>query len=303
MNTSRGFTLLELLIAMSFSLGIIATLFSSFFHMNRISLLADQKIDTDIRISIISNQVSKDLSGIFVPTQAISQATAQSPNEKVTTPKSPNILKNIFYEKKQDTKKNLSLLTFITNNPLNVYQKKKNGATKPLIVRVIYRLIKDTNIKDKESFILTRQEGTQLDLDFYKEKQPKSPLSYELANGIKSIELSYIVLDHDSKKTDEKDSNIRYKIMKEWPVDKPPLIPAYVILKIALWQTQYQADRIYTITCAIEAFEANKDLFFTPKEQKDQLQATQPKSTPVSSPERTNLPSKINGRVNTGARR
>lgn len=285
MNTNKGFTLIELLIALSFSLIIIVALFNSFFFISFVSRTADEKIDNDMRIAILSHQFEKDLAGVFIPYQALEEPKKASSN---TPEPSAKLLKKVFYATNNQENTNLLLITFISNNPLTIYQKNKETSAKPLMVRIIYRLEKDNEYAN--SFVLTRQEGSMLDFDAYAQKTGQPSITYKLINRIKSLQLTYSVPEKDKKDT-EKEPN--YKHSKEWlnKEDKAPLIPSFVTMKIVLWDEDLKKEQEHTLSYLIPTFQANKDLVFNQKkEQKGKpgmpdKQETQPvaPTTPLAS--------------------
>ncbi len=260
-----GFTLIELLLAVSFSLILITTLFNSFFQMTRVVHSADQLMDNDTRISTINNQFERDISGIFVPVQAITEAiqpqttpgSAQAQPEKKSQP-----LQKVFYSTNKENV--VSALTFITNNPIRIYEKNKQGTSKPCIVRVVYTLVKEKEAEN--SYALMRQEGTDLNYDAYKAKASKPIIAYQLAERIKSITVEYKVPEQKNSKASEDNNPIKYDTHKEWPgkqqADKPPLIPQFITFKMILWDAHRQNEYEYTLDYSIAAFDSNKALSF-----------------------------------------
>lgn len=253
-----GLTLIELVISLAFSLIIMMLVFNSFFQIASISRYAENRIENDVRISIMSNQLEKDLAGVFVPVQAIMEPMVQPGNTQAPQAGGTKLLQKVFYGANKG--ENLSVLSFITNNPLRMYQ--KTGAEKPRIVRVAYRLVEDKN--HKGSFALIRQEGTALEFDAYDTKAAKPIVGYQLADGIKKMAVTYKIPAQKNQSA-SKDSAVDFETLKEWrpeKKEKPPLIPQFVSITLTLWDMNYQKEHSYTIDCIVQAFDTNKSLSF-----------------------------------------
>lgn len=198
-----GFTLIELSIGLLLS-GIIATaLYNGFFVTNRVVDIADNFIVADFRSALVENQLGKDLEGAFVPEE--SELSKTTTTQKETTEKKENKtiktkettvleektikpLEKVFYSS-NGPEDSLRVLTFITNNPVKVYEKATNVKPKPRIVRVVYRLTPQEN--NPKSFSLIRQESSDLEFKAFEPNSAKPIRGYELASGIKNIKIEY----------------------------------------------------------------------------------------------------------------
>lgn len=264
----QGFTLIELLVALVISSMIISSLFLVFFQTQRVALTTQNVIDLDTQFSVLNNQLEKDVSGIFVPAQAhMSPEKVGNKEGAVASDKKETIkpLKNIFFSSNKGEL--LSELTFITSSPVRVYEHAKNSEVTPRMVRVYYRLIPDKNRKDL--FVLTRQEGTDLDTNRYK-PGPTSIRGYEIANNIKEITVQYSV-PLPKQDQDKKDEKARYEVVKEWRDDeakgtaqKRPKIPSFITMNITLWNNQKENTRTYMFEYPIASFWAEFDYMLTP---------------------------------------
>ena len=264
-----GFTIIELLFVIAFSGVLITTLFTAFFQINRTLLVAEDIIDFDTRISVMQNQLQKDITGIFVPIQAVPepQKTPTTPEEqkRAAEKKEPKkLLKDVFLGTNKGEL--LSELTFITNNPVRVYEFAKNAKVKPRIVRVVYRLVPDK--EKKGSYTLMRQEGTELDFTQYKPGARKPVKAFALATGIKSVTIEYKVPKEKEKKEKKKDEAIEFETVKEWRFDQlqkekkiKVKIPQFVTLKIVLWDNQQENERTVTFTYTIVGYNEALDFF------------------------------------------
>ena len=208
-----GFTLIELVLAFAFSSILLTLLFTSFNQINRTVVTTEDLIEMNTRLNLFQNQFQKDISGAFVPVQGLPEKKEEAPKndieqkkEKPPTPtkdkkEKPKPLKEVFYSANKSDQ--LNELTFISNNPVRVYEYAKNTPPKPRIVRVVYRLIAD---KDKKgSYKLMRQEGTQLDFASYKPNASKPIRAFELVENIKSFNIEYQApIPKKEEKKDEK---------------------------------------------------------------------------------------------------
>ena len=125
----------------------------------------------------------------------------------------------------------------------------KQAQPRPRIARVVYRLVPDKEVKN--SYILMRQEGNDLDFNMY--KIGGSIRAYELINGIKDISMQYTTI---IEKKDKKE----YKTAKEWKEEQENkeesttiLAPHIVEINLTLWDSIYQRDTSFTLTIPVVA--------------------------------------------------
>ncbi|OQA36457.1 MAG: hypothetical protein BWY54_00019 [Candidatus Dependentiae bacterium ADurb.Bin331] len=253
----HGFSLIELVVAVAIAGMIMTALFQSYFLLNRVAGFLDGVIDRDLRISIMQNQLERDLAGVFIPVQAFKQPEPKKEvQEKKTDEKQelvpetkqqekPKQLERIFIGNEKD--KNMSVLSFITVNPVNVYEKDKGIIPKPRVVRVVYRLTEDK--QQKNSFILTRQESTDLSFESFESKTAQKIKSFEIARSIKTIRIEY--LQRDEKQKDDA-KKIEYKTFTQWPKpeersekEQKPQMPDFVKVEIILFDERMQREKVY----------------------------------------------------------
>jgi len=313
-----GFMLIELIVATLIASMIGTLLLTALSQATRFQRSVDLMVDTSLRVGIASHQLEKDFMGAFIPTQAQvekkedKKETAekaggekkegkesqekQATGEKETKVKKPaeKPIEKIFYGTNKDN--HLDILTFITNNPLTVFVGKDVGVVKPKVVRVQYSL-KPENEKEKKSdtFVLMRQESTELDLAKYTNVR-----SYELIGGIKECTVTYtarIKKEDEAKKAaaangGDKDKGAakgagaqkekvqyEYKTMPEWVSEQKeeagkkqsdqeeapfPRIPYMMEIKMVLWDMQHNN----THDCVL-SFMLPTDFSVTKKEKKD----------------------------------
>lgn len=282
-----GFMLIEVMIATLIATIIAAALFVVLDQINRSTIVTQNYADIYAKAAIVNKQFERDLAGFFLPlasqkdiTQKKDEASKEQPpaaeqqkdqknipqnNAQASTASDVKPIKKItkvFYAKNKD--KNVELLTFITNNPMQVYWSDKSGKAKPRAARVVYRLMPDKEFKN--SFILTRQEGSDLYFDAYAKSDKSSARPYEMIDGIKSFAIEYIIEkpsqsdDSQAQKKDEQSKPKEYVRKKEWkdeqakeqntasPEDKKTekkekkQFPEFVVIKMALWDDQKKQD-------------------------------------------------------------
>lgn len=261
-----GFTLIELIIGMAISAAVSVVIFVSFNQTQKSSTRIDEIISLDSRVSILQNQLEKDITGVFVPNsmvpkpnekadQKAKKESKEKKEEEITKPDAQKIEK-IFYSANQG--KNLKDLTFITCNPLQIY-----GQSRPRISRVTY-LLKEDALR-KGSFALYRQESSQLN-------DTKGGFEYQIADGIKEFKVEYTVLiekkEEEQKQKDAKEQkkSSELKTFSDWTfADKASttqkenkfLIPMFVNVKVVLWiDTTNTAQQFFEFKYFIYAFDS-----------------------------------------------
>lgn len=268
----NGFILIEVLLAAVIASLIGVALFTSLYQITRLATVVDNYADVWTKASIAHRQLEKDLLGVFIPIAADKipeKKKEEAPGNKEkkeqeapTSKKEPiKLVTHVFYGVNKETM--LDTLTFITNNPMQVYWGAKAGKAKPRIARVVYRLIQDKN--EKNSYTLMRQEGYDLYFDAYKENN-KDARQYAMIDGIKQMIVSYGVIEKEEQEDkneatqEKKPQKIKYKIVKEWKKEdksdqtkddgkekkkKDIQLPAFVLIKLNLWDQQKKRDTYF----------------------------------------------------------
>ncbi len=248
----KGFILIELLIATLITGMISILLLTALQQTNTFQSVIDNNIDIYTRATIFHHQLEKDIMGAFVPVQAYKQR-----NNDKKQKKSP--LTHVFSSTNRD--KRLDTLTFVTTNPLVVYWGAKTGSAKPRVARVVYQL--QPKDEKKESFILFRQEGSELSFAHYKKDNPKASRAYQLINGIKDLSVTYTIVE---KQKDPNKKQPTYKTVTTWnwpqkdqqdEKEEPPL-PQFITINLVLWDNNYKRDISFTFTFAL-LIEAKKE--------------------------------------------
>ncbi len=248
----KGFALLEVMIASLIAALLSTGLLTTIAQMNRVQETVSTITSVYGRVAILQNQMERDLMGAFVPTQVdLIQTTTERKTEKVKP------IDKVFYGKMAGGR--LDVLSFITNNPLQIYFGIKDSKLKPRVARVLYRLVPD--VRRKNSFVLMRQEGRQLAFSAYKKDAEGAMRSYEMIDGIQSLSVQYITVEQ--KKTDDAKVPMRliYKKQKSWDSQKaqtdpkkrkePVRLPNFVELQVALWDSTYKSTRSFTMVIPI----------------------------------------------------
>ncbi len=250
-NKFSGFTIIELIVAITIASMLAIVLFTSFYQTNRTSLDVNNMISFDLRASILQNQLEKDITGAFIPNieevkekieEKKSEADKKNQAEKKEIEqkkikeenKKTEQLEKAFYSINKD--KNLNELTLITCNPLQSY-----GQQSPRIARIIYKLKESS----KNSFKLLRQESLELDY-----KKASKSLQYEIADNIKSCSVEYFYLD---SKMEER----KFKKANQWGQQDQKInvkLPMFVNIKLDLWDARQKKIQPFEFTYQIFAF-------------------------------------------------
>jgi prepilin-type N-terminal cleavage/methylation domain-containing protein len=294
-----GFTLLELIIAIAIMLILSCSLtfFLSQTHMRKVAI--DRYVSTHTRASVVLHQLEKDIMGARVPienilarqkekdtkkqdTQQVEKAVPAPPATEKAGKKEatvePTAIAHVFYTDQKNGK--LVMFTLITSNPLKVYWSNTVGAPKPAIARVVYHLNPDP--EHEESYILTRQEGADLDLAAYDAKAAKPIRAYDVVDGIYACSLRFIFIEQPEEETKKQETaeHVQQKTAKvqernkqadhlpkiteyttwDWPQtenakkeeERPDIpLPSAVVITLALWDAQYERKVEVTYTVPI----------------------------------------------------
>lgn len=284
-----GFTIIELMVVLMLSSIIATVLFSSYYAVNRSSITGQNLMARDLRMAIVYRQLYRDLYGCYMPNNAtfmvdFKKESNQQPKEepkkeegkKQEPKKESKPINDIFVS----TVKNrmVETLSFITNNIRPYYPYATNTNVPPYKVRVVYRLVPEGERKD--SFILMRQESTELSLAPFTKKN-SAIRSYPLADHIKSckIEYRYPNIEQLRQARSEQEKKEQPPIIEkvtrsEWRFDSKkkdmPPFPQYITVTLELWDLQYAQSWQHTITLEIPLFDAVLDLFlYEPPAQKE----------------------------------
>lgn len=334
----HGFSLIELMIATALSSMIGALLIAALYQGARSQTAIDSLFDASLRIGIVNNVMERDLMGAFVPMQARIKEEKEEQEEaqdKKTTQKKDTDAKKADTKKGQEAEKqtvskpaekplekifyatpkgeNLDVLTFVTNNPIEIFVGKDTGIAKPRVVRVQYRLQLENEKESKDTFMLMRQESAELDLSKF-----NTTRAYEVIGGIKSFAVTYTarITKKEAqpnnaqpkspsnaqqksatppagaqKEAAQPKITYEYKTTKEWVSEQaqenqkkeeeaPPRIPYRVEIKMVLWNKQHTKEEEWSISfeLPVDTNEEQKEDTDVKKKTDDKKSATAAKN-------------------------
>jgi len=308
----QGFALIELLIALFIASGIALLLTNSLFQVYRSVGVVEDRADSLTQVCLINDVIKKDIAGVCIPISVLEQEKQEEKEkEKAKQPPNPAMtqappaveqkkekqkpLEKIMYSVNKDNQ--LSLLTFITNNPQQAYWDKKVGKAVPFIARVIYRLEPDKRFstRNKTIYRLMRQQGYALDFDEYKDEHKGPGRAYPLIENIKSCTVEYSYFEQEDKKEEEKNKKPVLKKKREWndkqesdakDKEKKHLLPAIMHLAIEFWDTDMVTWQEYQFAFEIPIIEykepKKEEAKKAPDEKKDEQKQPPAKPTPTA---------------------
>jgi len=223
-NSITGFLLLELIVSMAVASGMFMGMFITYQKSNQLVNIVDDIAERSRSFAVARYQIERDLSGAYIPESFLRQlknkkaqtgqeVSQEKPHDKQDEKdEKKRALTHIFYGTKKITEKNMvDFLTFITNNPLNVYKDDAQKNAQPLHARVMYRLVEEKNIKksqkDRKTYTLLRQESHELSYEPFEsdiKSTQKKIKEYEILTGIQECTVEYMVHVEQDKKAQEK---------------------------------------------------------------------------------------------------
>ena len=278
----QGFALIELLIALFIASGIALLLTNALFQVYNTVGVVQDRTDGLTQAYLINDVVKKDIAGLCIPIsvleqekeeekekekakQPANQAISQAPPAAEQKKEKQKPLEKILYSVNKDNQ--LSLLTFITNNPQQTYWDKKVGKAVPFIARIVYRLEPDKRFSTRNKMVyrLMRQQGYALDFDEYKDEHKGPGRAYLLIDNIKSCTIEYTYFEQEDKKEEEKNKKPVLKKKREWndkqqegdnkDKEKKHLLPHIVRLDIELWDADMVTWQQYQFAFEIPIIE------------------------------------------------
>lgn len=279
MNKSYGFSLLEVLIAMSMSAFILLGLLQSYRSLMKYISKTGAIMSMSRRGCLVLSQLERDFSTAFIPQdqddpqkQNSVSPQGEPVKEAPTVEKEKKLKRKTYFLaqdeeggeiKKVDDRKLMPFksVTFITTNPLQIF-----GQRKVRFVRVMYELVKnkDRSIKGKMSYNLVRKESGTIDDakmkvdEFDYEKQKKSPIRADVvAEDVKAVYFEYTGIEKPKKGEKQKSLSDRNKKEEEKEVTLSAwgekeftqgVVPKYVAIYLDLWDEKLQfADSFHAI--------------------------------------------------------
>jgi prepilin-type N-terminal cleavage/methylation domain-containing protein len=256
----KAFTLIEILIATAIASLLATSLFYAYYQTNKMVTFTSDYIDFFNTAILVDRQFTKDVSGAFIPVQAVKVKKAKQQEQKAeqkTDQKKQNeseeqpLLKDPFVSKGKDQ---LQLFSCITNNPMRIYWGKKSGGPQPAIARVVYTLQEDKQApKNKPRFALYRQEGIELALAPYTKKESVIE-RYLIADNIKECTLTFFVIDEKEKEGREIIEFSEWRVGKdEKDLRSKVKVPNAVRLDLTLWNKAQTRERSFSFSLQLPA--------------------------------------------------
>lgn len=272
MTLKKGFTILEVVFGLLISSMIALILFQSLTQTNGILGRVTALTALERRVMLLQQQFETDFSGIFAPQLAErdEEDSQEGGKEKLVKKEERNKRDGDLQEEQStgfktftfesDERGFVKILSFVTTNPLSVYQQPS-----PRAVRVAYRVIPDSENEGK--LLLIRQESAdELSLKKFEDATKKVTIktgqvpirSYEIARNIENIKFEFYIEklekpEPEKKQTDSEKSSPKkdtkkeekpraYFTLDEWKklsADEKkkyenPEIPAYCTLRVFL---------------------------------------------------------------------
>ncbi len=274
-----GISLLDLVVGLAIASILSVLLYRSLYQANQTVRVIDSLIETQTQLVFFGDRLTKDVSGAFVPLQAIPQKTEQADAKQTAKSEQPKKkeeqekkrLKNIFMVEGLDNIARAAapattkpLFSFVSTNPLVIY-----GETTPRVVRITYSLERPTGSK---LWQLKRYESPELDFKKFNEARRKNKLTgYTILQNIQAFSVTCIVSKAEEKKEEKKQSVPAGKQQKEekpkpkeyerltsWHdqervKSKKSLIPEYVEVKGVILDSRHKRESPFKLLIPIAA--------------------------------------------------
>ncbi len=224
MKLVKGFSLLEVILAMAISISLTAILFQSLSQSNFVLQRIMNASSLNRKMTVVQQLLDREISGIIFPEFSWNDDTYQEDDqlkkEDKVEKESSEVSKN---KKEEESKKdqfplpfeyefdelgNLKMFTFITTSPISVY-----GEPQTYMVRVMYSLQSDP--EKKGQFILMHQQSENLDPKKFMIESDAIVKKYPVLDGIKSFVVEFLVEKKESKDKDKKDDHQHEKNEKD----------------------------------------------------------------------------------------
>lgn len=181
-----GFSSLELIMVIAVSAIIMTSLLEIYNQVTRNMSRVERFVFEDTQVLSLKNRFGKDLSGLSAIwfTQGEVETKQLADGEKMPAPEKRK-RNNYFYGINKN--KHLDTLTFLTTNALQSY-----AAIQERFVRIVYKVEDDP--KHEGMFRLMRKEISMPTENIDEQTLSKGKF-YELVSGIKSLEMTYHLID------------------------------------------------------------------------------------------------------------
>lgn len=227
-----GSILFELLISTMIAAFLSIMLITNWHQAGRLSTAIEKKIDLNMRIGLLHDQLSTDIAGVVVPSMtpvpkknssekesggsvdksvAKNQTETSSPSSHKSTSKKPSLFEGTVNDGQCER------LSFISTNRIPFYIPDQKSVAHSRLMKVTYSLEQDKH--HPGSFILYRNVD-----DIYVKKEGKEQSSthnrYPLISGLKSLKISYMSIENKKNSDQKKGATDRYAVHAVWPPQK-----------------------------------------------------------------------------------
>lgn len=285
----KGFTPLEIMIALAIATLLGGLLMQSLYQLTNTMARVDQISTLDMRVIVFKNLLEKEFAGAFVPqlvpieqeekkVEIASKNSEKKEDKKTVTPE------KAFYS--QNSNGQLQLLTFITSNPLPVY-----NMAKAHVARIVYTLQADNSLPG--TFLLLRKEISDI-----MQKEYEGAKSFVIITGIKSLTVEFLAAPEPNKNKEQKPQEkeiTEKKVFKKfdtWGQQQSeqqeqtlPALPQFISIELVLYN-QNKTESTYRFMFAPNygyeqvILENRESLFGKPKEiDNDPLKVVMEKNT------------------------
>jgi prepilin-type N-terminal cleavage/methylation domain-containing protein len=309
MKTRRGFTIIELLIAMALSSIVIFGLLQAYNNIMKYIKTVQEIQVVNRKICLLFNQMERDFMTAFIPPiiekvkpekeePKKDESVEAKPEEKSEEEKKLNKIKNYFIAQNDDNglakrindhrTYPLKNVSFINTNPLQVY-----GQSRTRLVRVMYELEVDKKRSKGELICYNLWRKETEDLENYRAKEDvvgfttKSKFTqirkHLIADGISDFFIQYF---YKGEKKNEKEKNeqnkIEKKVLDTWGDTKETsgVVPNKVMVYASFWDEQLSKKVSFQATFPVMSFSLTKDKNGTAKPAAQTPPTTTPPTTP-----------------------
>lgn len=276
----KGFTPLEIMIALAIATLLGGLLMQSLYQLTNTMARVDQISTLDMRVIVFKNLLEKELSGAFVPQLVPLEQkekkveTASKNSEKSREPEQKKTVtpEKAFYS--QNSNGQLQLLTFITSNPLPVY-----NMAKAHVARIVYTLEADNSLPG--TFLLLRKEISDI-----MQKEYEGAKSFAIITGIKSLTVEFLAAPEPNKNKEQKAQEKEiiekkeFKKFDTWGQQQSeqqeqtlPALPQFISMELVLYN-QNKTESTYRFMFAQnygyeQVILENRESLFSQQEQVD----------------------------------
>ncbi len=221
----KGFTLLEVMIAIIVGSLVMGVLVQSLWQLSKSIKQVSRVSSVDMRVSVFQNLLEKELASAFAPKliplkddeseekddekekKEIDEHDEKDEESESTNKEKEQPLKKIFYTEHEGD--NITLLTFITTSPLDVY-----NMSKPRVARIMYKMVPDKN--NPELFELHRQESSSItDIKKFDSEATEGVKGFVVIDGIKSLKTTFLALPVKESKKESASPYVKKEDEKE----------------------------------------------------------------------------------------